>query len=474
MGLVQQHRSASAASAAKARGCWLKPDVLTTPIPGPPLRGVIETASAEEGKICRNLKKCTISVLRTTLHARRASLLGPGIPISLGRTLLASAAAAISVAVATPAALANGLSFTNYTTTNGLGSNEVKGVYASGNNIYAATGGGLSIYDGTSWTTKTTNNGLGHNSLNGVYASGINIYVATQDGISISNNSGSSFTNYTNNIGNYVNYVYASGLNVYAAMSGAGVGISTNGGTNWNYKTTTNSLGLGSDLVYGVYASDNAGVTSIYAATYNGLSISTNGGANWNNKLTSNGLGSNSLNGVYVSGLNVYAATQGGLSISTDGGNNFTNYTNSSTGGGLGNNNVRGVYASGGNVYAATDGGGVSIYDGTTWSTYTTANGLSRYVNGVYVSGTSIYAATSPDITYDEPPNFPNCFFDSPPCNFTETVVSEGGLSIAQQSDPNPVPAPLPVLGSAAALGFCRRLRSRSKRLRHAATPRLA
>ena len=42
------------------------------------------------------------------------------------------------------------------------------------------------------------------------------------------------------------------------------------------------------------------------------------------------------------------------------------------------------------------------------------------------------------------------------------------------QLQADPVPAPLPVLGSAAALGFCRRLRSRSKRLRHAATPRLA
>ena len=34
----------------------------------------------------------------------------------------------------------------------------------------------------------------------------------------------------------------------------------------------------------------------------------------------------------------------------------------------------------------------------------------------------------------------------------------------------DPVPAPLPVLGSAAALGFCRRLRSRSNRLHHGAS----
>jgi len=84
-----------------------------------------------------------------------------------------------------------------------------------------------------------------------------------------------------------------------------------------------------------------------------------------------------------------------------------------------------------------------ALANGLTFTNYTTTSGLgSNFVWGVYASGSNIYAATY------------------------------GGLSIA--SDPNPVPAPLPVLGSAAALGFCRRLRSRSQRLRHAATPRLA
>ena len=147
--------------------------------------------------------------------------------------------------------------------------------------------------------------------------------------------------------------------------------------------------------MYGVYASGS----NIYAATYaGGLGISTNG-SSFTNKTTTSGLGSNNVLGVYASGSNIYAATGGGLGISTNGGSSFTNYTTTS---GLGSNIVYDVYASDGNVYAAT------------------------------------------------------------------TV----GLSIA--SDPNPVPAPLPVLGSAAALGFCRRLRSRSQRLRHAATPRIA
>jgi len=91
----------------------------------------------------------------------------------------------------------------------------------------------------------------------------------------------------------------------------------------------------------------------------------------------------------------------------------------------------------------ASCGLGISTNGGSSFTNYTTDSGLgNNFVWGVYASGSNIYAATY------------------------------GGLSIA--SDPNPVPAPLPVLGSAAALGFCRRLRSRSQRLRHAATPRLA
>jgi ABC-type phosphate transport system substrate-binding protein len=63
---------------------------------------------------------------------------------SFRTALLATAATALSLAAA-PGALAGPLSFTNYTTTSGLGSDFVFGVYASGSTIYAATFGGLSI-----------------------------------------------------------------------------------------------------------------------------------------------------------------------------------------------------------------------------------------------------------------------------------------------------------------------------------------
>ena len=54
-------------------------------------------------------------------------------------------AAAACLGLLAPAAMAS-VTWTNYTTTNGLGSNFVSGVYASGSTIYAATfGGGLSV-----------------------------------------------------------------------------------------------------------------------------------------------------------------------------------------------------------------------------------------------------------------------------------------------------------------------------------------
>ena len=91
---------------------------------------------------------------------------------------MASFRTALVATAATPAALANGLTFTNYTIANGLGDNDVQGVYASGSSIYAATyGGGLSISTngGTSFTNYTTANGLGSNFMRGVYASGSNL-----------------------------------------------------------------------------------------------------------------------------------------------------------------------------------------------------------------------------------------------------------------------------------------------------------
>ena len=122
---------------------------------------------------------------------------------------------------------------------------------------------------------------------------------------------------------------------VYAATLG-GLGISTDGGTSFTNRTTTQ--GLGNNAVYEVFVSGS----TVYAATFSGLGISTDGGASFTNRTTDDGLGNNTVFAVFVSGSTVYAATEGGLSISTDGGTSFTNRTTTD---GLGNNSVRGVFA---------------------------------------------------------------------------------------------------------------------------------
>jgi hypothetical protein len=103
------------------------------------------------------------------------------------------------------------------------------------------------------------------------------------------------------------------------------------------------------------------------------------------------------VRGVYAVGSTIYAATIGGLSISTNGGTSFTNYTTTN---GLGSNDVRGVYAVGSTIYAATAGGlSISTNGGTSFTNYTTANsGLgTNALYGVYAVGSTIYAATNGD-----------------------------------------------------------------------------
>jgi hypothetical protein len=293
------------------------------------------------------------------------------------------------------------LAFTNKTTSNGLGTDDVRGVYAVGSTVYAATyGWGLSISTngGTSFTSRTTSNGLGSDFVYGVYAVGSTVYAATGAGLSISTDGGATFDNKTtdDSLGsNVVNGVYAIGATVYAATE-AGLSISIDGGTSFTNYTS----GLGSNYVSGVYATDD----TIYVATanYGGLSISTDGGATFTNRTTTDGLGNDTVRGVYATDDTVYAATDGGLSISTDGGATFANKTTSD---GLGNNAVSGAYAIGSTVYAATSAGlSISTNGGTSFSNYTTANGLGSNLQfGVFAIGSTVYAATIGGLSIGSP-----------------------------------------------------------------------
>jgi hypothetical protein len=69
--------------------------------------------------------------------------------------------------------------------------------------------------------------------------------------------------------------------------------------------------------------------TNIYVAGEDGLYISTNSGTSFSKKTTSDGLGSNNVYSVLVAGSTIWVGTAGGVSKSTDGGAYFTNYTTS-------------------------------------------------------------------------------------------------------------------------------------------------
>ena len=90
--------------------------------------------------------------------------------------------------------------------------------------------------------------------------------------------------------------------------------------------------------------------STLYAATGAGLSISTDGGTTFVNYTT--GLASMSVNTIAVSGATVYAATDLGLSISSDGGHTFT--VTRTTANGLGDNYVGALAFDGTRLYVGT------------------------------------------------------------------------------------------------------------------------
>lgn len=319
-------------------------------------------------------------------------------------------------------------SFTAQTTTNGLGDNLVRSVFAAGNVVYAATDGGLSISTdgGQSFVNKTTAQGLGDNVILSVFAVGNKVYAATSFGLSISTNGGSSFITKTSADGlgaDVVLSVFVVGDTVYAATEG-GLSISTDGGQSFVNKTTAD--GLGDDVVQSVFVAGS----KVYAATAFGLSISTDGGQSFVNKTKADGLGDDVVRSVFASGEKVYAATEGGLSISTNGGQSFVNKT---TRQGLGDDIVLSVFVVGSAVYAVTEGGLSISTDGGNHFANKAADGL----NDAWFSSSTVNSALCPATCEQQP-------FNALTAVFVEQgrvyVAAEGGLAIgvctqAQPSD---------------------------------------
>ena|GEM_PF-882119 len=296
------------------------------------------------------------------------------------------------------------------TTSDGLGSNFVIGVYkdASNGNVYAATTGGLGISTdgGVTFTNKTTADGLGGNFVRKVYAKGDDIYAATSNGLGISTDGGVTFTNKTTADGlgsDGLRGIAVIGNHVYVATDD-GVSISDNGGSSFSNRTTAD--GLPSNTINQIAAFDFFGINYIYAATAQGLAVSSDEGLSWivyNSGTPGYASGSNTstvfVQEDYSGVIHIFAGTVNwGLSVSPDNGTTWTTYTNANTSGGLASDQVQGVSAGPNNndIYVATTAG-LSILSSGTWTTKnTTTAGLgSNTVFDVYRKDCRVFAATA-------------------------------------------------------------------------------
>ncbi|WP_119344991.1 hypothetical protein [Facilibium subflavum] len=280
------------------------------------------------------------------------------------------------------------------TANDGLGNSDVRDVFVSGGNIYAATtGGGLSISNdnGQSWQTKTqanTNNTLASNYINSVFVTQDRIFAGTAQGLSISADDGNTWTNYITDKNIYDIIVIGNIVYVATAAYGLFIGTLTVDGNGqmiiaWEQKTVQD--GLGSNTVRGIFVSGS----NIYLATESGLSVLKQTGVQWKNKTTADGLSHNLVKDVFTMNNVIYAATDNGLSIGTpiidQSGQKAINWSIE-----LDGYMTNGIFVSAEIIYVATDQG-LLIKDNNDWQIHLAgSNVLSAFVtNGI------IYAATT-------------------------------------------------------------------------------
>lgn len=188
----------------------------------------IATNNATYGLIIYDTTNSTYSIKTT------ANGLGSGVVNDVkisGNYVFAATTGGVSVSID------GGNSFANKTTSNGLPSNTIKSIDMIGNVVYAGTDLGLAIssnFTGTILTftfpsTKTTTDGLINNSINSVRYFNGNLYISTINGLSISAN-GTTFTNksyadgFSEDTGSSAVKIYSSSLSpsgkIYFATSG--------------------------------------------------------------------------------------------------------------------------------------------------------------------------------------------------------------------------------------------------------------
>lgn len=178
-----------------------------------------------------------------------------------------------------------GGSWVRKTTADGLGSNNVIAVSSASDTIYVGTvtaGLAISADGGKTWTIKQTAQGLADARVTSVFAMGDNVLVGTQNGLSISKDRGQTWV--TKQKGtfdecSYTNYIYSATMSsqntIYAAFkSGSCLGISSDGGKTWSYKTESDGMNAKGTAMFALGS-------EVYMGDSNRLSISRDNGSTW-------------------------------------------------------------------------------------------------------------------------------------------------------------------------------------------------
>ena len=307
-----------------------------------------------------------------------------------------------------------------------LPSNEINAIASSGDTVYVATQFGLGITtNGTKFQVKTMAQGLPNNEVDQLAVLGSSVFVPTPTGLYISQDGGGSFAPSSAFSTSTILDVAVFGSSVYVlwqVQNGVALSVSSDSGktfqqmsvplTSWSphpyWGIPQNPIQFPPQS--GLFVSSNG---TIYLYAGSGLLISGDGGQSFQ---PATGIPSTAqVTQVYATAALIYAAVApngdgsgGGIWISNDGGADFTPQQPAS---GMGSNTVNAFVVSGSMVYAAmgtgTTGGSCTIFcnstggvsisknGGSTYTNYTTANGLpSDNVLNVVVSGGAIYALT--------------------------------------------------------------------------------
>ncbi|MDR3706410.1 MAG: two-component regulator propeller domain-containing protein [Paludibacteraceae bacterium] len=265
----------------------------------------------------------------------------------------------------------DGSTWQNYTTLNGLSSTCVYNIATdSVGNIWFGTISGVSKYDGTTWTTyKTTNSKLLNDLIKTILIDKRNQkWIGTDNGISILDSAETSWSSVTtSDIGLINKYVKTIAIDSTGnKWFGTNVGISVYNDSTWNAYTISNGLA-------------NNTINTIFVDKKGTKWIGTNGGGA--NKIMNDGtITQYAYNNSNLKANYVYAITEDSLNRKWFGisgkifmydGSTWTSYTTSE----LSAYNVKTLAIDlAGNIWCGTDGGGVFVFNGSSWTRYTSSN----------------------------------------------------------------------------------------------------